>query len=158
MYFVIFLFPSGSQLFPIRINCYHTTPFDQTSDFSDHGRSGVLRLEAYPTMVFDIIDSGIGIEPEDQEELFEPFIQADNTSTRSFGGTGLSLTICRWLARGRGGDVSVRSEPGKGSTFTLTIHAPATGPLIKPDLNLSKVAEASTELISSPIPTRLASM
>jgi PAS domain S-box-containing protein len=76
--------------------------------------------------VLDIIDSGIGIAPERIGSLFEAFVQADSSITRRYGGTGLGLVISRKLARALGGDVTVTSEAGKGSVFTLTFE---TGPL-----------------------------
>jgi two-component system sensor kinase len=79
-----------------------------------------------PCLKFDVIDSGIGISADKLESIFDPFVQADNSITRRFGGTGLGLTISRRLARGLGGDLTVRSEVGKGSTFT--VYFP-TGPL-----------------------------
>ena len=75
-----------------------------------------------------IADTGIGIPPEKREEIFESFRQADAGTTRQFGGTGLGLAICRNLARAMGGDISVESVVGTGSTFTVSlplIHAPA---------------------------------
>ncbi len=75
---------------------------------------------------FDVIDSGIGMTEEQIAELFTPFGQLDTSTTRRHGGTGLGLTISRRLARELGGDVTVRSEFGKGSVFTLTV---GTGPL-----------------------------
>lgn len=98
-------------------------------------------------LVFHVIDTGIGIKPDDQRLLFQPFQQADNTSTRSFGGTGLGLAICRRLAHALGGDVSLESEFGKGSTFTLSIDAVAKGPLIEPNLSLDISAEKPAELL-----------
>src|SRR6185295_3521173 len=74
----------------------------------------------------DIIDSGIGIAPEKLGALFEAFAQGDSSIARRYGGTGLGLAISRKLARALGGDVTVTSEPGKGSTFTVTFE---TGPL-----------------------------
>ena len=66
-------------------------------------------------------DSGIGIPPELQEHIFEPFSQADSTTTRRFGGTGLGLTICRRLAELMGGSIRVESREGVGSTFYLRL-------------------------------------
>ena len=66
---------------------------------------------------FEVADSGIGIEPEDQSRLFEPFTQADETTTRRFGGTGLGLSICRKLVELMGGTIALDSSPGKGSRF-----------------------------------------
>ncbi len=71
--------------------------------------------------VIAVSDTGVGIAPEAMARLFEPFAQADPSVTRRFGGTGLGLTITRQVARMLGGDVTVESAPGQGSTFTLTI-------------------------------------
>jgi len=68
-----------------------------------------------------VADTGIGMTPEQQAKLFEEFTQADATTSQSFGGTGLGLAITRKLARMMGGDVTVTSEPGKGSVFTVRL-------------------------------------
>jgi signal transduction histidine kinase/HPt (histidine-containing phosphotransfer) domain-containing protein len=83
-------------------------------------------LGASPTLSFEVADSGTGIAPEHLEHVFEPFAQADATTTRKFGGTGLGLTISSRLARALGGSLSLSSELGIGSKFTLTV---TTGPL-----------------------------
>jgi signal transduction histidine kinase len=70
---------------------------------------------------FDVVDTGIGIAKHKLELLFEPFVQADASSSRRFGGTGLGLTICRHFAGMLDGTLTAESEPGKGSTFTLTV-------------------------------------
>jgi signal transduction histidine kinase/AmiR/NasT family two-component response regulator len=72
---------------------------------------------------FAVTDSGSGITPEDLERLFQPFTQVDASSTRRFGGTGLGLTIARRMANIMGGDITVTSEIGVGSTFTMTVEA-----------------------------------
>src|SRR5262245_49318847 len=68
-----------------------------------------------------VADSGIGMTPEQQAKLFEEFSQADATTAQKFGGTGLGLAITRKLARMMGGDITVASEPGKGSVFTVRL-------------------------------------
>jgi signal transduction histidine kinase len=68
-----------------------------------------------------VADTGIGMTPEQQAKLFEEFSQADATTAQRFGGTGLGLAITRKLARMMGGDVTVTSEPGKGSVFTVRL-------------------------------------
>jgi signal transduction histidine kinase len=68
-----------------------------------------------------VADTGIGMTPEQQARLFEEFSQAEATTAQKFGGTGLGLAISRKLARMMGGDVTVMSEPGKGSVFTLRL-------------------------------------
>ncbi len=75
-------------------------------------------------LVFDVIDTGVGVPLEAQARLFERFQQADASTTRRFGGSGLGLAITRKLAEMLGGEVSFRSTPGQGSTFTLTLAAP----------------------------------
>lgn len=70
---------------------------------------------------FSVTDSGSGISEADIKRLFQPFTQVDNSSTRRFGGTGLGLTIARRMAQIMGGDITVTSRLGQGSTFTLTL-------------------------------------
>jgi signal transduction histidine kinase/HPt (histidine-containing phosphotransfer) domain-containing protein len=74
--------------------------------------------------VFEVTDTGIGLTPEQIARLFQPFEQADSSSTRRHGGTGLGLVISRHLAREMGGDITVRSTPGQGSSFTFTVTLP----------------------------------
>ncbi len=87
-----------------------------------------LRVQATPAgtdavmLRVEIEDTGVGIDPSRQAVLFEPFVQADASTTRSFGGTGLGLAICRRLSRMMGGDSGMSSVLGQGSTFWFTVH------------------------------------
>jgi signal transduction histidine kinase/CheY-like chemotaxis protein/CHASE3 domain sensor protein len=89
--------------------------------FTDVG-SVQLRVARAPGgfVRFDVSDTGIGIGRDQHEAIFEAFRQADGSTHRKYGGTGLGLSIARDLARRMGGDITVRSEPGQGSTFSLT--------------------------------------
>jgi CheY-like chemotaxis protein/HPt (histidine-containing phosphotransfer) domain-containing protein len=75
-----------------------------------------------------VTDSGIGMDEATRARLFEPFTQADSSTTRRFGGTGLGLSIVRRLAQLMGGDVAVESAPGEGSRFTVTLGLAQAGP------------------------------
>jgi PAS domain S-box-containing protein len=77
-----------------------------------------------PRLLIAIKDSGIGMSLEARGKIFQPFVQADGSTTRNFGGTGLGLVISKRFANALGGDIIVTSEPGKGSTFTVDIAAP----------------------------------
>jgi GAF domain-containing protein/CheY-like chemotaxis protein len=79
-------------------------------------------------MVFGVSDTGIGMTPEQLAKLFEAFSQADAATTRRFGGTGLGLALSRRLCRMMGGDVTVESEVGRGSTFTIRLPVQVAEP------------------------------
>jgi PAS domain S-box-containing protein len=82
--------------------------------------------DAPGSVVFEVRDTGVGMTPAQLEKIFEAFSQADSTITRKYGGTGLGLAITRKFCRLMGGDVTVRSEEGRGSIFTVRLPARVT--------------------------------
>jgi signal transduction histidine kinase len=104
--------------------------FNLLSNASKFTEKGVIRLVVRcsgagsgpgATMQFLVSDTGIGMTPEQMGRLFQAFSQADDSTTRRYGGTGLGLVISREFCRMMGGDLTVESEAGKGSTFTVTL-------------------------------------
>lgn len=89
----------------------------------------------------EVTDTGPGIEPALQEKVFEPFVQGDQTLSRSYGGTGLGLSICRQLATMMHGTLTLKSTIGKGSTFTLTLPLPQTGEIMVPPEDMAEFCE-----------------
>lgn len=97
--------------------------------FTDDGSVTVQVRSMAGGIAFSVSDTGVGMTAEQRARLFSPFVQGDRSIARRFGGTGLGLTICRHLADLMGGDVTVESAPGQGSTFTVTLPlAAATNP------------------------------
>jgi signal transduction histidine kinase/ActR/RegA family two-component response regulator len=133
---------------PGRIRQVLTNLIDNAIKFTDQGfvmvhvAPGPIAGDL-PSVSFMIRDSGIGIPRGKQATIFEKFTQADTSTTRKYGGTGLGLTICRQLTELMGGTISVESEPGQGSVFTVRI------PLGRP------TAGPATPVNAAPVPTQL---
>ena len=113
---------------PTRLRQVLSNLLSNAIKFTEHGRvllaaerladrDGDTRL----WLRFVVRDSGIGIAPEALARLFQPFVQADQSTTRRYGGSGLGLVICRHLVELMGGSISVESTPGAGSTFTVDL-------------------------------------
>ncbi|MEM7018490.1 MAG: ATP-binding protein, partial [Pseudomonadota bacterium] len=93
--------------------------------FTENG-TVTLKVESFyrettPWLRFYVADEGIGMSPEQLKTIFQPFIQADSSTTRKYGGTGLGLAITERFIKMMNGYIQVTSEPGKGSTFTIEL-------------------------------------
>jgi signal transduction histidine kinase/ActR/RegA family two-component response regulator len=101
--------------------------------FTNTGEIEVVLDTALERMRLKVSDTGIGINTQAQASLFEPYVQADKTTMRKFGGSGLGLTIVKQLVSAMGGKIAVNSVPGRGSTFTVFLPLTAAKPpAIKP--------------------------
>ena len=104
-----------------RNKCFLINLLDNATKFTDKGEVKFKISSSGDRLVFDVIDTGIGISEEDQKVVCEEFRQADGSSSRKYGGTGLGLSICKKIADLHGGDLSLTSKMGYGSTFTFKI-------------------------------------
>ncbi|HFD87401.1 MAG TPA: PAS domain-containing sensor histidine kinase, partial [Gammaproteobacteria bacterium] len=127
---VIGAIPETIQSDPTRLRQMILNLVGNAIKFTDEGGISICcRLDdsgGAPMMEISITDTGIGMTPEQTEHIFDPFSQADSTTTRRFGGTGLGLSISKKFSEALGGDIKVTSKAGVGSTFTIRI---ATGDL-----------------------------
>jgi len=98
---------------------------DNACKFTEDGEVTIAVARGRDGIEIAVTDTGIGMTPEQQERLFREFAQADASSTRRYGGSGLGLALARRLCRLMGGDITVTSRPGAGSTFTITLAAGA---------------------------------
>ena len=123
--------------------------------FTEHGsirmRAGTEPLDGSRHRVtLTVADTGIGMDREQQSRLFQPFAQADSSTTRRFGGTGLGLSIVRRLAQLMGGDVAAESTPDEGSVFTVTLYlraAPNVEWTAQPDRSVARLAANGGRLL-----------
>ncbi|HTM58257.1 MAG TPA: response regulator [Candidatus Udaeobacter sp.] len=127
---------------PTRIRQVITNLASNAVKFTESGTVSLVarcleQTDLQTTLRIEVRDTGIGIAAELQQAIFEPFVQADGTTTRRFGGTGLGLAICRSLTTLLGGTLGVESAPGQGSTFWT-------------DLRLEKQAEPTGEPMIDP--------
>lgn len=110
---------------PARLRQIVTNLVGNAIKFTQHGKVTVTtaygRKGAGSVLEIKVLDTGIGMTPAQQAQVFSPFVQADSSITRRFGGTGLGLTISKKFAQALGGDIKVRSQTGKGSEFTLSL-------------------------------------
>ena len=102
--------------------------FNLLSNASKFTEKGTITLKAEPVfkdgarwIAFRVADTGIGMTPEQLDKLFQPFVQADSSTSRKYGGTGLGMTITQLFVKMMGGEMSVASEPGAGTTFNVLL-------------------------------------
>ncbi len=116
------------QADPGRLRQVMTNLVSNAVKYSEPGGEVVVRVgETADTAFFSVTDTGIGIPPEDQTWIFERFYRTDASRSRKTGGTGVGLTISRAIVRAHGGEIAVRSEPGRGSCFTVTLPRETKG-------------------------------
>ena len=109
---------------PLRLGQILLNLTNNAIKFTDHGEvvvsaELVSKSNDQVTLKFSVRDTGIGMTTEQAASLFQPFTQADSSTTRKYGGTGLGLTIGKRLVEMMGGEIWVESAPGKGSTFSF---------------------------------------
>ncbi len=121
--------------------------------FTDHGDIIVSAIPAAPVvdnrveLTFKVLDTGIGLDKEQVERIFAPFVQADSSTTRKYGGTGLGLSIVKRLVDLQGGTLRVESEPGVGSSFFFTVSFDISSEQYEPLVNQALSLEGMKVLV-----------
>jgi len=115
--------PATIESDPFRLKQALVNLVSNAIKFTQTGRITIRMSQDQPSdqIVFDVIDTGIGLTDEQVQTIFEPFAQADGSTTRRYGGTGLGLSISRFIAEQLGGSICVTSAPKEGSTFRLRV-------------------------------------
>ncbi len=140
--------PALVETDPVRLRQVLTNLLSNATKFTDAGEVAV-RVGYAPTadgagrLTVEVEDTGVGIEPDHQERIFEQFVQVDTSLARRVGGTGLGLAICRQIVERMGGRMTLRSVPGMGSlfAFTVPVPAPASGAPAGPAVGDAPAAE-----------------
>jgi signal transduction histidine kinase/ActR/RegA family two-component response regulator len=148
--------PRTIQTDPTRLKQIINNLISNAVKFTEAGsitlKIGMVRMQEQWQMRVQVIDTGIGMQQEQLEHIFEAFSQADSSTTRKYGGTGLGLTISRQLSRLLGGDLVAQSSPGEGSNFILSVHP---GPLSETFISTSELQITNNRsLETNPLPVK----
>ena len=131
---------------PTRIRQILYNLISNAAKFTEEGEVTISCGYETGELEISVKDTGIGITPEQQESIFEAFVQADSSTTRKFGGTGLGLSIALNLAQLMGGDLTLQSEPNRGSVFTLKL--PLQPPVVSPILRDGTLSRRSSDALN----------
>ncbi|MCZ6787879.1 MAG: response regulator [Planctomycetota bacterium] len=132
--------------------------YNLLSNAAKFTEKGTIRLEAtadHDQIEFSVGDTGIGMTQRQLDHVFDPFSQADSSTTRKYGGTGLGLTICKEFCELMGGTITVLSAAGQGSTFTVRLPLATTPPLPVPDATKDTVLVIDDDATVAELMTRL---
>jgi CheY-like chemotaxis protein/HPt (histidine-containing phosphotransfer) domain-containing protein len=151
--------PTSVQSDPTRLRQILVNLAGNSIKFTEEGsvtitaRMGDTSNPAHAMMEFVVSDTGIGMTEAQMSKIFGAFNQAESSTTRKFGGTGLGLTISRQLAQMLGGDIEAASEHGKGSTFTVTVDVGPESSLELVETKLAPIASDTESKKTSSVPT-----
>ncbi len=131
---------------PTRIRQILYNLISNAAKFTEEGEVTISCGYEAGELEISVKDTGIGITPEQQESIFEAFVQADSSTTRKFGGTGLGLSIALNLAQLMGGGLTLQSEPNRGSVFTLKL--PLQPPVVSPTMRDGTLSRGSSDALN----------